>query len=262
MYIKLVKNQKDIINSAIKKAGSYRKLSQVLNIPRSSLVGYKKGGAIPKNRFEKLINFLEIEKSSLETNKLEINWKQKLGGKACVKSKKEKGTFYSQLRDAQKSGVKGIKKWHRKMKKECPEKYYSIQYEKFKKIYGYKHKTIKGESVRNSLERDVANLLTEMGISYNYEPLVKIKNKWFFPDFVVGDKVILECTAWEGVTKAYQLLERIEHLKEKYQVFVVIPKHLYIKYKILDKHLIKGLGELVPVAQTFHSVKAGKGAIG
>ena len=76
--------------------------------------------------------------------------------------KKENGTFTKQLKKAQKSGIEKIKEWHKKMKRENPKEYHLIQYEKFKKIYGYKFTTVKGEKVRNKFEKDVADKLTEL----------------------------------------------------------------------------------------------------
>lgn len=249
MYIKIKKDQNILINSAIKKAGSYRKLAKNLEIPKSSLVRYKQLGAIPEKRFKKIIFYLKIKEKNLSINKLEDNWREKLGGRACVKSKKEKGTFEKQLKEAQKSGIKQIKEWHKKMKKEHPKKYYIMQYEKFKKIYGYKCETNNKEKVRNKFEKDVANKLKKLGIKYEYEPFIKIKEKGFFPDFLINKKIIIEATEWQGKEKAYQLKEKIKYLEKKYVVFVVIPKHLYSKYKILDNNLIIGIHNLDLVAQ-------------
>ena len=136
-------------------------------------------------------------------------------------------------------------------------------YERFKKIAKYKTQTKKGHFVRNELEQKVANMIFDMKINYEYEPLVKIGNKYFFPDFLINKNIIIECTAWRGETKAYKLKEKIKYLEKKYKTFVVIPKNLYTYYKILDKHLILGLDEFVPVAQTFLIRKRlKKGAIG
>ena len=100
----------------------------------------------------------------------------------------------------------------------------------------------------------MADTLNKLGLNYKYEVLIKSEGRWFFPDFMIGEKIIIECTAWEGETKAYQLMEKIEYFKKRYKVFVVIPKHLYRKYKILDKHLILGLDELARVAQLVRAI--------
>jgi len=255
MYIELLEDQKKILESAIKKAGTYRKLSKILEIPRASIVRYKQLGTIPEDRFKKIIKFLELNESSLKIKKLDKNWKQILGGKMCVKVKKEKGTFEKQLKKAQESGAKKIKKWHKFMKENKPKEYHLMQYSKFRKVNQYKFTTKKGERVRNKLEKDTADILHKLKIEYQYEPLVRISKKYFFPDFLINNKIIVECTAWEDEYKAYKLRDKIKYLKKNYKVFVVIPKSLYSKYKILNRYLILGLDNLVPVAQTFLSSK-------
>jgi len=137
------------------------------------------------------------------------------------------------------------------MKLTQPRKYYEMQYSKFKKIGGYNHKTKRGEKVRNILEKQIANILHKLNINYEYEPLIKSDGKYFFPDFIINKKIVIECTSWKGEIKAYKLKEKINHLKKDYNVFVVIPKNLYTYYKILDNYLVKGIEEFVLVAQTF-----------
>jgi len=65
---------------------------------------------------------------------------------------------------------------------------------------------------------------------------------------------------WKGETKAYKLKEKIKILKKKYQVFSVIPKPLYIYYKIFNKYLILGLDNCASIAQTFLSENAKEGS--
>lgn len=89
MYVRIKEKQEEIINSAIEKAGSYRKLQKTIKIPKASLYRYKKLEAMPIDRFHKLINFLEI-KEEIKLEKFEDNWKQRIGGRNCVKAKKKK----------------------------------------------------------------------------------------------------------------------------------------------------------------------------
>ena len=81
MFIRLDKiKQKELIKSAIKKAGSFRKLSKTIDIPRSSLERYSDSETISEEQFNKIINFLEIkDEKSIILEKLENNWKQKKG---------------------------------------------------------------------------------------------------------------------------------------------------------------------------------------
>lgn len=75
--------------------------------------------------------------------------------------------------------------------------------------------------------------------------------------------IIIECTMWRGADKAIKLKKKIKYLKQKYKVYVVIPKTLNKYYEILSQYLVLGLDEFVPVAQTFRDVKSvRKGAFG
>jgi len=44
MYVEILDNQKEIIDLAINKAGTYRKLAKVMGIPNASITRYKDGG--------------------------------------------------------------------------------------------------------------------------------------------------------------------------------------------------------------------------
>jgi len=258
MYIRLKEDkQKEIINKAIKKAGSYRELSKILGIPRSSIVNYSNLSTIREDRFKKIICFLRInDKELMPYERLEKNWRQVIGGKNCVKVKKKKGTFESGLKLARENAALKLKEWHRLMKKNKPKEYYTIQYSRFKKVGHYKYSTKKGEKVRNILEKQVADILFDLNIPYEYEPLINIGKRYFFPDFLINNKIIIECTMWGGEIKAYKLKEKIKRLKKRYKVFVVIPKSLNRYYNLIKDNLVLGPEEFVPVAQTFLVLKA------
>lgn len=251
MFVKL-KNQKELIKKASIKAGSSRKLAKQINIPSSSIDRYISKGFIPRERAIKILEFIGINDfDKYIIKEVKDNFKQKLGGIKCVEEKKNKGTFERDMKRLQDMQSIKLKKWHKEMKENNPKVYYLKQYSRFKKIGGYKYKTLNGEKVRNIFEKQVADLLYNLKLEYKYEPLVNIGKKYFFPDFLLDNKIILECTMWRGETKAYKLKEKIDCLEPQYKVFVIIPKDLYSYYKILDSHLISGLDEFASVAQTF-----------
>ena len=253
MYFK-IKNQKDIIKNAVTKANSYRRLSKITNIPKSSLFEYANGRPINEKRLNSILSFLGLKKSNLIVEELPNNWKQIKGGKRLIEIKKEKGTFNKEMKKWQDFQAKKLKKWHRFMKTKKPNEYYNLQYSRFKKIAEYKYTTLNGEKVRNSLEKETADTLYKLGIKYQYEPLIHVGKDYFFPDFLIG-KNIIECTMWKGIEKAYKLKDKIDILKKQFKVYVLIPKGLYSYYKILNYHLILGLDEFVPVAQTFKNIE-------
>jgi len=251
MYFKL-KNQKGVITKAIKKAGAYRRLGKILKISKSSIFEYSKGRPISRKNLDKIITFLKIKnKEKIILENLPNNWKQIKGGKRLVGIKKLKGTFEKEMKVWRDFQSKKLKKWHKFMKINKPEGYYNLQYSRFKKIAGYKYQTKNGEKVRNSFEKETADILKDLKIDYEYEPLINIDKNYFFPDFLINKKIIIECTMWKGLEKAYKLKSKIDMLKKKYNVYVLIPKNLYSYYKILNHHLILGLDEFVLVAQTF-----------
>jgi hypothetical protein len=254
MYYLLKKEAiKDIIIKSAQKTGSIKLLSSELNIAKSMLYRYlNRKTAINEKRLNQILDYAKIKMNNkMICQTFPDNWKQTKGGKNCVKSKKKKGTYQKQLELCHKKSSEYMKKLHKEMKKTKPKEYYISQYEKFKKIGGYKYLTENNEKVRNKLEKDVADILKNSKIQYQYEPYININNKAFFPDFVINKNIIIECTAWKGYDKAIKLKKKIKILKNKYMIYVIIPKDLYNYYKILDKHLVLGLDEFVPLAQTF-----------
>ncbi len=238
MYIR-VNNQRTFLQKAINKAGSQRRLVKIINIPKSSIHRYINGEAIPESRFEILVSFLDVDNTDvIVTERLDDNFRQVLGGKKCVLVKKEKGTFKRDMTAIQRISSKRLKLWHKNMKNTRPMEYYQIQYSRFKKIYGYKFISDKGEKVRNVLEKIVADNLYRAGVKYDYEPLVRADKKYFFPDFLVGNKIIIECTFWNDETKAHKLKKKIRHLEKNYKVFVVVPRHLFKYYKAIKPYLV------------------------
>ena len=210
-----------------------------------------------EERFNLIIKFLNITKpEGLYDEKLPDNFRQKIGEIKCVLSKKKKGTFLRDMKRIHKISSNKLKKWHKNMKQNYPEEYYNIQYSRFKKIGGYKCRTNRGEIVRNILEKQIADILYELRLSYQYEPLVRINNNFFFPDFLINNKIILECTMWKGQDKAHKLKKKLNILKRNYKVFVVIPKSLNKVYSLIQGSLVLGPDEFASVAQTFCDAKA------
>lgn len=259
MFVK-IKNQRGIIKRAIEKAGSYRGLADKLSISRSSILRALAGSSMQSKNYNKIKDFLNI-KENLIIEEFPDNFRQKLGGLECVASKKKKGTFSAEMKKWQDLQSKKLKKWHKTMKTNYPKEYYLLQYSRFKKIGGYKFLTKKGEKVRNLFEKQVADILYDLKIDYEYEPLINVGDNYFFPDFLINKKIIIECTMWKGEQKAYKLRDKIAILSPKYEVFVVIPKTLYSYYRLLDRsHLILGLDDFDSVAQTFLSPKGEEGS--
>lgn len=241
MYIVLKGGKlKGILSLGFKKAGNIRKLAIQVKIPKSTLSYYHmEKRKIKKENLDKLADYLNIFISKEDiVEELPDNWKQIKGGKKCVELKKKNGSYEKQLKECHNKSSIFMKRLHKKMKKENPAKYYLSQYSRFKKIGGYKFVTNNGEKVRNNLEKETADILKKINFDYKYEPLVKIKNKYFFPDFLVNNKFLIECTEWRGYDKAIKLKKKIRYLSKKYKVYVVIPKALNRYYETLNHNLV------------------------
>jgi hypothetical protein len=260
MYLKLKTGVlKEIINTSFKKVKDVKKFAKKIRIPKSTLYLYRnEKRLISEKNLKKLQEFTNIQIQEEDiAKKFPDNWKQIIGGKKCTEKKRINNTLNTQLEKARKkiSFEKSAKAWHIRMKRDNPDEYHMIQYERFKKIGGYKFITKKGEKVRNLLEKQTADILFDNKIEYKYEPMIRFNKKYFFPDFLIKPYIIIECTAWRGFDKATKLRNKIDCLKGKYRVFVLIPKALNNYYKILNNHLVLGLDEFVPLAQTFRDAK-------
>lgn len=246
MYYKLKKGVlRDLTEKAIKKAGTFRKLAKEMNFSKTTVYKYKNEIMnVTEENAAKLEQFLGTKINRGEIiEKLPDNWKQVIGGKNCAAKKLRNGTLNLQLENARKnvSPEKTVKAWHKKMKEEKPEEYYKIQHERFKKAAGYKFITANRERVRNELELETANILKNKNINYVYEPMIKVDGLTFFPDFLIEDKIIIECTMWRGYDKALKLKDKITHLKKRYEVYVLIPKKIDNFYQSIKDNLIYDL---------------------
>lgn len=254
MYILLKQSKlKNYIKQAIEKAGNYKKLSEKLNIPRQKIWSYQKNNpAINKKRLDEILKYLNKNISSEEIEKkLPDNWRQIIGGKNCVKKKIKNGTLKNQLEKSRQCIKKSLANWHKELKEKDPKTYYKIQYEHFKKIGNYKFVTKKGEKVRNILEKEIADILKKLKIPYEYEPLIKAGDNYFFPDFIINKNTIVECTMWRGYDKATKLADKINKLQKKYKIYVVIPEKIKKYYELIKENLILGTKNFENLASTF-----------
>jgi len=240
MYVEIDKEiQSNLFRKAISKAGSERKLAKFVQIPSSMIYFYKNSlYRLPYSRFVAIFNFLDLNEIDFSFELIDANEYHSKGGKITYAKFKKSNRFsaiHKKMRLASSLKMKG---WHKYMKRERRKEYYELQYSRFKKIGGYRVMAEKGHFVRNQLEKEVADLLYERKIDYNYEPYICVFEKVYFPDFVFG-KTIIECTSWKGVQKAYSLRKKIVKLeKAGFSVFVVVPKALRSFYKLIEKNII------------------------
>jgi hypothetical protein len=73
----------------------------------------------------------------------------------------------------------------------------------------YKHE-YECEKYRNLLELEVAKVLAESGVQFEYERMFRCGGKFYFPDFTTNSAII-ECTYWDDVAqRAKELRRKIE----------------------------------------------------
>jgi len=235
-----------LMSMALDKASSERELSKATGIPKVTIYHYKKEKRkITKERATALINYLELGENFLNKEKIicKHQWLSE-GGKKSYQTKLKNGTFSKNLKKMNMASSRLMTKWHRKMRMNKKREYHIIQYERFKKVAEYKYSTLRGEKVRNTLEKQVADFLFELNAQYEYEPYIEGKNNVFFPDFKIKD-LIIECTMWKGIENAYRLKNKIRDLRRGgYKVIVIVPKELNKEYKIIKRYTINNLNEL------------------
>ncbi len=182
-----------------------------------------------------------------DIERLSQNWGRVKGGNALIKKKVKDGTLGETIDRLKKASSARMKIWHQDMKKNCPEEYYRLQYERFKKVgKGYQIRLDNGISVRSELEAMVGNFLAEYFPSFQYESYLNVGGKVYFPDFAYKN-VIIEVTEWKHPSK-----EKIQRLMEKakaynlasYMVCFFIPLRYRKFYKELRSPIFSALPDL------------------
>ena len=126
-------------------------------------------------------------------------------------------------------GKIGTRRWHAMMKNDKPKEYHQIQYDRIKQSLKYKHE-YQGRKYRNLLELEVAKVLTEKGVEFEYERLLKCEDRFYFPDFVFSE-IIAECTFWHDVEqKARELQRKIgDYQKLDFKTVLIVTTQKYIE---------------------------------
>ena len=194
----------------------------------------------------------------------EDNWGQQLGG---VNAKKKKVGFFD-LKYAKeprlwrsKGGRIGLRKWHKTIKTDKPNEYRKMQQQKLKQSLKYKYE-YQDQKYRNLLELNVAEILTENCIRFEYEPLLTCDSKFYFPDFKIEiDNVIIECTFWHDIKqRAKELRQKIDdYLKLKISRIIIVtsPKYVNEYSKLIDNPSVT-----VITAETLRDILGGKSRAG
>lgn len=172
-------------------------------------------------------------------NLREDNWGRRLGGFRA--KQKERGFFdpkhAKQRRLWRSNGGKIVlRRWHARMKANEPSEYRRTQQQRLKQSLKYKYE-YHGQKFRNILELNVAKILTENSVKFEYEPMLNCEGKIYFPDFMIND-VIIECTFWHDIKQRTKELRRKidDYLKLRIRdiLIVTLPKYVDGYSKLLD----------------------------
>ncbi|MGD0646085.1 MAG: hypothetical protein ABSA75_14365 [Candidatus Bathyarchaeia archaeon] len=152
---------------------SWRELASKLGIGYTTLRDWRdEKWSMQLHVFNKIVEACPEQKCFEEfiIEKKEKAWGQKLGG---LVTRQRKHGFLNPAYTQQslfwksKGGQIGTRKWHSTMKREKPEEYGKIQYERIKQSLRYKHE-FNGQRYRNSLELEFAKILTQNAIEFEY----------------------------------------------------------------------------------------------
>ncbi len=241
--------QRKLINEVINKIGSERKVSRLTGISTGAIYRYKTETAlIAGNKLNKLLTLISKTKTdfkeSILTQKSET-WGQKKGGLLLVKKKKALGTFDDTIFRLKKLSSERMKAWHLRTREQNPVKYYTLQYERFKKVG--KYSSFCGSlKVRNALEAKVASFLASEEIKFEYESCLILGKKAYFPDFKIGN-LLIEATFWShpSIHKISYLTAKVNNYKAAgYNVIFFVPASHRNFYKQIGSTLISNLRDL------------------
>jgi len=252
MYYKLKKGkQRELIQKAIKKAGSERKLCKLMSITKGVIQNSRSETYnISGDLLRKLLKFLNLNIKIYNSNILSEfspNWGQIKGGNNLIKKKIEGGVFEETIKRLRKGSSKYMKGWHKDMKENSPKEHHIWQYERFKKVgRGYRFSLKNKVLVRNRLEKQIGDFLISQNVTFEYEPYINIKGKVYFPDFKIGNKII-EVTEWKHPDEAriIKLRKKIGDYKGNgFDMVIFIPQNFRKFYKEIGDSIISALSEI------------------
>ena len=126
---------------------------------------------------------------------------------------------------------------------------------KLRQSLKYKHE-YEGEKYRNLLKLEVAKVLAESGVQFEYERMFRCGGKFYFPDFTTNSAII-ECTYWDDVAqRAKELRRKIEDYTKSGlgRVFIVT----FHEYKQKYSRSLHGSNAMVIIPETLREMMGGK----
>lgn len=229
--------QSKFLRLAAKRVGSLRGLARFIGIPWGYFWYYlDEQITLPGKIFKKILPLTSISQEEVMTGWIDKLLPKNWGAiKGAIKTSKI-------IKKKLKENEEYRKKWIEKCKKggavfkDKMIKNWDIGFRKAgrRKVIGPK-----GEKMFNQGEKNIATYLLSKGIDYEYEPLIRINGRPYFPDFIVGNMIIERCGF---ITKNYA-----DILKRKINDYVYQWKGLIIF--VGPKKVLKRLKKKVPISR-------------
>lgn len=217
--------QSKFLRLAAKSVGSLRKLAKLLGLKWGTFWYYlNEQITLPYTWLEKLLPFTNLKEEYIISECVEkilpFNWGAVIGGTKTSKinmARLRADPKFKELwiRHCKKAGaaIKNgfIKNWDIGFRKAGR-----------RNVIGPK-----GENMFNEAEKNIALWLIKHNKSYEYERLIKINGKFYFPDFIVGNVIIERCGLC--TEKYLKLLKRKFYDYRNYwngRIIVICPKNL------------------------------------
>ena len=202
---------------------TWRKLSEVFNVDWKTIRNWRdEVYSIPDFIFDKLIDeFPRLSKfKKFITVKFNDNWGAIKGAHAAHKTVRKKLKIDKKFRE---KWVKKCRIGGRNNIKKGPIKNWEIG---FRRISRRRIRGPMNEMMFNKGEKNIAEFLLQMGVKYQYEPLIVLNGNNYFPDFLVNDVIIERCGL--SSKKYFQSIKRkLEDYKLwKGKIIIVSPKKM------------------------------------
>lgn len=232
---------------------SWRQFYKIINddverrIPRRTYRNWHEGRNLPPLEIIKTVCYVFNQK--LDNSQIEIlpkNWGVILGGKRKVKLYGCNLTKEQKIKGGKRSGNTTLQKfgnkWLYQISSQGGAKSLKTKNNFRRKITGPK-----GEKMFNKLEKEVAEILLDLKLGYEYEKILKIGKHHIIPDFVVNDNVVIECSYYSWIEKKVQeLRKRIQLiLRHTNMNKIILVTNLKLKEKY-DKHIGNIITVLTP----------------
>jgi hypothetical protein len=208
---------------------SWREFGRNLDIDWQSIRDYRDEKiTLPKKIFEKIL----VEKPSLENyskfieEERDSNWGRAKGGRKSWIQIRKKLKYDKNFR---KMWIKNCVAGGKKRVKMGPIEGWENGFRNSPRriVIGPK-----GERMFSSIEQSVAKLFLQIGLPYQYEPLMIVNKNKYFPDFVIDKKIIVEIFGYSSEKYFQRMKKKLKDYRTlNKKIILIIPNKMNSIYK-------------------------------